>query len=429
MEKKVFEHLGETLYHEQLANGLNVYLLPKPGFNKSYATFTTKYGSIDNEFVPLGKDEMTHVPDGIAHFLEHKLFEKEEYDVFEKFSLHSASSNAFTSFTRTCYLFSCTSDLSQNLTTLIDFVQSPYFTEKTVEKEKGIIAQEIKMYDDNPDFKAYYGVINNLYHHHPVKIDIAGTVESIQPITAELLYQCYETFYHPSNMIMFVVGDFDVTDVMGLIRDNQSAKTYQKEDPIARHYPDEPNSVVTKQRTEYMEIQTPKVLIGIKDCHMPLKGYDLLKYELAVEIIYDLLFGSSSAYYEEMLEKGYINDSFTYEASFDSSYGFSLIGGDTKFPNELAESVKEKLATVKSLEISEDDFMRVKNKKVGRFLSALNSMEVIANQFTEYAFNEIELFSINDYLQQLTLDELKKYAAMHFNEELMSVYMLLPKQS
>ncbi|MGL4372158.1 MAG: EF-P 5-aminopentanol modification-associated protein YfmH, partial [Turicibacter sp.] len=167
MEKKEFSQLQETLYYEKLENGLEVYMLPKKGFNKSFATFTTKYGSIDNEFVPLGQQEMKRVPDGIAHFLEHKLFEKQDYDVFEKFSSHSASSNAFTSFTRTAYLFSCTSELQENLTTLIDFVQSPYFTKETVEKEKGIIAQEINMYDDNPDFKVYFGIINNLFHNHP----------------------------------------------------------------------------------------------------------------------------------------------------------------------------------------------------------------------------------------------------------------------
>jgi len=179
MEIKVFEQMDEAVYYEKLNNGLQVYLMPKTGFNKTYATFTTKYGSIDNHFIPLGENEPIHVPDGIAHFLEHKLFEKEDYDVFQKFSATGASSNAFTSFTRTCYLFSTTSEVETNLTTLLDFVQAPYFTEETVEKEKGIIEEEIKMYADNADFKAYFGVLNNLYVNHPIKIDIAGTVESI----------------------------------------------------------------------------------------------------------------------------------------------------------------------------------------------------------------------------------------------------------
>ncbi|MDY7046848.1 pitrilysin family protein, partial [Virgibacillus sp. M23] len=157
---------------------------------------TTKYGSIDNRFVPLDKNEMVHVPDGIAHFLEHKLFEKADGDVFQDFSKQGASANAFTSFTRTAYLFSSTSNVERNLETLIDFVQDPYFTEKTVEKEKGIIGQEINMYDDNPDWRLYFGVIENMYKEHPVRIDIAGTVESISHITKDLLYECYETFYH-----------------------------------------------------------------------------------------------------------------------------------------------------------------------------------------------------------------------------------------
>src|SRR3954462_8298651 len=183
MEKIAFGQLQEELYYEKLANGLNVYILPKKGFNKTYATFTTKYGSVDNTFVPLGKDEHVKVPDGIAHFLEHKLFEKEDGDVFQQFSRQGAAANAFTSFTRTAYLFSSTTDVEKNLETLIDFVQEPYFSDQSVEKEKGIIGQEIMMYDDNADWRLYFGIIENLYHHHPVKIDIAGTVESIAGIT------------------------------------------------------------------------------------------------------------------------------------------------------------------------------------------------------------------------------------------------------
>lgn len=201
-----FEQLQETLFHEKMANGLDVYVLPKQGFNKTYAVFTTKYGSIDNQFVPLNKEEMVHVPDGIAHFLEHKLFEKADGDVFQDFSKQGASANAFTSFTRTAYLFSSTSNVEKNLETLVDFVQDPYFTEKSVEKEKGIIGQEINMYDDNPDWRLFFGLIENMYKDHPVKIDIAGTVESISHITKDLLYECYETFYHPSNMLLFIVG-------------------------------------------------------------------------------------------------------------------------------------------------------------------------------------------------------------------------------
>ena len=428
MKLKEFPQLQEKLYYEELENGLQVYLLPKLGFNKSFATFTTKYGSIDNEFVPLGQSEMKRVPDGIAHFLEHKLFEKQDYDVFEKFSAYSASSNAFTSFTRTCYLFSCTSELTENLTTLIDFVQDPYFTEQTVEKEKGIIAQEIKMYDDNPDFRAYYGIINNLFKDHPVKIDIAGTVESIQPITADLLYECYNTFYHPSNMLLFVIGDFNPEEIMDLIRDNQAKKDYVKADDIPRQYPEEPDHVTVKESTLEMEVTTPKVFLGIKDIAKNRQGDVLLKNEIAVDIIFDLLFGSSSANYEDMLEKAYINDTFSYETSFESAFGFSIIGGDTRYPDELATFLREKLENVASMTFNEEEFNRIKNKKVGRFLSALNSVEFIANQFTQYAFNGVQLFSILDILEELTIDDLQQVAKDYFVTDRISTFKLLPRK-
>ncbi|MDE5977883.1 MAG: insulinase family protein [Turicibacter sp.] len=429
MEFKEFPQLQEKLYYEQLDNGLDVYMLPKPGFNKSFATFTTKYGSIDNHFVPIGQTDMKLVPDGIAHFLEHKMFEKEDYDVFEKFSIHSASSNAFTSFTRTCYLFSCTNDLKENLMTLIDFVQSPYFTEQTVEKEKGIIAQEIKMYDDNPDFRSYYEIIGNLFDKHPVKIDIAGTVESIQPITAELLYECYNTFYHPSNMLLFVIGDFDVEEMMKLVRENQAKKDYQKQSPIPREYPKEEPHAVRAESILEMEVGTAKVFVGIKDVNTSEDGNYLLRKEVALDIIFDLMFGSSSAYYEEMLDKGYINDTFGYETNCESSFGFSMIGGDTRYPNELAQSIKEKLLLIPTMIFDEEEFNRIKNKKVGRFLSALNSVEFIANQFTQYAFNGVQLFSILDILEQLTIADLEKLAKDYFVEDRMSIFKLLPKKA
>lgn len=429
MEFKEFPQLQEKLYYEQLENGLEVYMLPKAGFNKSFATFTTKYGSIDNQFVPIGQSEMKRVPDGIAHFLEHKLFEKKDYDVFETFSAHSASSNAFTSFTRTCYLFSCTSELKENLTTLIDFVQSPYFTEQTVEKEKGIIAQEIKMYDDNPDFRSYYEIIGNLFKEHPVKIDIAGTVESIQDITADLLYECYNTFYHPSNMLLFVIGDFDVQEMMTLVRDNQSKKDYQKEDTIPRQYPKELPQVVRKESTLEMEVGTAKVFVGVKDAINHGEGKDLLKKEVALDIIFDLMFGSSSAYYEEMLYKGYINDTFSYETNCEQSFGFSIIGGDTRYPDELAASLKETLLSIPNMTFDESEFNRIKNKKVGRFLAALNSVEFIANQFTQYAFNGVQLFSIVDVLDELTIEDLHQLAQNYFVDDHMSIFKLLPKQA
>ena len=428
MQCKEFPILQEKIYFEELENGLKVYLLPKPGFNKTYATFTTHYGSIDHEFVPLNQKQMKRVPDGIAHFLEHKLFEKEDYDVFEKFSHHSAAANAFTSFGRTSYLFSCTSDLKENLTTLIDFVQTPHFTEEAVEKEKGIIEQEIKMYQDDPDFKAYFGIINNLFQDHPVKIDIAGTVASIKEITAELLDECYQTFYHPSNMLVFVIGSFNVEDIMELIRQNQAVKEYERQGPIPREYPIEVGRVLTKERTEEMEIQAAKVYLGIKDPHVGRRGKELLKAELMTEIIFDLIFGRSSAYYQKMLHEGIINESFSYETTFEPSFGFSIIGGDSRSPDQLATNLHEKLMSIPEMTFDQIEFNRIKHKKMGRFLSALNSVEFIANQFTHYAFNGIDLFSIPDVLEEITLEDLHQAAKEYFVAERISTYKLVPKE-
>ena len=428
MKIKEHHNIKETVYFEELPNGLHVYLLNKPGFNKTYATFTTKYGSIDNQFIPKGSQAMKSVPDGIAHFLEHKMFEKEDYDVFEKFSLHSGSANAFTTFTRTSYLFSCTSDLEENLTTLLDYVQDPYFTPQTVEKEKGIIAQEIRMYDDNPDFKAYFGIINNLYAHHPVKIDIAGTVESIQEITADLLYECYHTFYHPSNMSIFVIGDLDVGTIMELIRSNQASKDYEKMPPIPRSYPQEPAEARIKDLTEEMEIGAAKVFVGIKDPIVGRKGKELLKADLILEIIFDLMFGGSSDYYETMLNKGLINDSFSYETTFEPSFGFSIVGGDTKFPDELAADLLKTLQDAPLIQFDPSEFDRIKKKKMGRFLTALNSVEFIANQFTQYQFNDIDLFSILDVIEEITVADLSEMARSYFIPDRMSTYKLIPKK-
>ena len=224
MERIDIANWGRPCITKSFPTGFRFTCCPKPGFFKTYARLTTHYGSIDNHFQPPGK-EAVRVPDGIAHFLEHKMFEKEDGDVFQHFAAQGASANAFTSFDRTAYLFSCTDQVEANLTTLLDFVQTPYFTEAGVEKEKGIIGQEIRMYEDHPDWRSYFGLIESLYHRHPVRVDIAGTVESIAEITKDTLYLCYETFYHPGNMLLFVVGPVDPEKIINLVRENQAGKT------------------------------------------------------------------------------------------------------------------------------------------------------------------------------------------------------------
>ncbi|MBM7701931.1 EF-P 5-aminopentanol modification-associated protein YfmH [Metabacillus iocasae] len=426
MEKIEFSQLREELYHEKMDNGLEVYILPKSEFNKSFATFTTKYGSIDNQFVPLDQGEMIQVPDGIAHFLEHKLFEKEDGDVFQQFSKQGASANAFTSFTRTAYLFSCTSNFEQNLETLMDFVQEPYFSEKTVEKEKGIIGQEITMYDDNPDWRLYFGAIQNMYHHHPVKIDIAGTIDSISKITKDLLYTCYETFYHPSNMLLFVVGPVDADKVMNQIRENQGKKDYKEAPEIKRHFEEEPEQVAEKKQVLPMTVQSSKCLVGIKAKHPMRSGEDMLKHELSINVMLDYLFGKSSAYYEELYSEGLIDETFSYDYTEEQGFGFAIVGGDTEKPDQLAERLQKMLLEMKEVSLSEEDLDRVRKKKIGAFLRSLNSPEFIANQFTRYAFNNMDLFKVVETLEELKIEDIKKVVSELVSEENFTVCQVVP---
>ncbi|MBU7592184.1 EF-P 5-aminopentanol modification-associated protein YfmH [Metabacillus halosaccharovorans] len=422
-----FEQLQESLYYEKMDNGLNVYVLPKKGFNKTYATFTTKYGSIDNTFVPINKDEMIQVPDGIAHFLEHKLFEKEDGDVFQQFSKQGASANAFTSFTRTAYLFSSTSQVERNLETLIDFVQEPYFSEKTVEKEKGIIGQEINMYDDNPDWRLYFGLIQNLFHQHPVRIDIAGTIDSIAKITKDSLYECYHTFYHPSNMLLFVVGAVDPDKILQQVRENQQKKNFTAQSEIKREFPTEQETVFKEKEILKMNVQSSKCLVGLKAKRPNRTGAELLKYELSMNILLDMLFSKSSTNHEELYKEGLIDDTFSYDYTEESGFGFAMIGGDTVDPDRLAERIKDILFKAKNHGVDFSTFEATKKKKIGAFLRAINSPEYIANQFTRYAFNEMNLFDVVPTLESLSKEDMTNVLNESVEESLFSVCQVVPK--
>ncbi|MCM2979865.1 peptidase M16 [Niallia circulans] len=427
MEKIEFAQLQEELYYEKLANGLKVYILPKKGFNKTFCTFTTNYGSVDNTFIPLEGSEFTQVPDGIAHFLEHKLFEKEDGDVFQDFSKQGASANAFTSFTRTAYLFSSTSNVANNLETLINFVQEPYFTEKTVEKEKGIIGQEITMYDDNPDWRLYFGLIENMYVHHPVKIDIAGTIESISHITKDMLYECYNTFYHPSNMLLFIVGPVDPEEYMAQIRENQSKKDYTNHSEIQRKFKEEPAHVNKDKQVLKMNVHTSKCLVGIKGINVEQSGKEMMKQEWSINLLLDFLFSESSENYQNLFQEGLIDDTFSYDYTQEHGFGFAMIGGDTSDPDRLEAAIKEILMKAKTMDFASETLERTKKKKIGAFLRAINSPEYIANQFTRYAFNEMNLFDVVPAVEEITVEDIKNAANKFLAEERLTSCQVVPK--
>lgn len=420
MQTTTFEQVQEKLYHETLPNGLQVYMLPKHGFSKTYAVFTTRYGSIDSHF-RLKNGEEIHVPDGIAHFLEHKMFEKEHGDVFQDFSKYGASANAFTSFNRTAYLFSCTDHLEKNLTLLLDFVQEPYFSDKSVEKEKGIIGQEITMYDDNPDWKVYMNLLKAMYQKHPINIEIAGTIESISHITKETLYQCYETFYHPSNMVLFIVGSFDPETIIQLVRENQGKKQFPPAPQIERIFPEEPAAIAKERVEQQLAVGLPKCLIGIKETQTGLSGEALLKRELTTKLLLDILFGNSSALYQKLYDSGLITDSFDFDYSSEKDYAYSIVGGETPDPDKLLAMIKQELAEHAKTGISQDDFERSRRKKIGHYLRALNSVEYIANQFTSYKFNGTDLFAVLPILESITREDVQQRMKEHFQFDQMAV--------
>ncbi|MBW4841642.1 MAG: insulinase family protein [Paenibacillaceae bacterium] len=424
METIRYDALQETLYRETMENGLQVYVLPKPGFQKTYATFSTKYGSIDNHFRVEGQEDIA-VPDGIAHFLEHKMFEEPEGDIFATFASQGASANAFTSFDQTVYLFSATENIPANLETLVNFVQHPYFTDQNVEKEKGIIGQEIGMYRDNPDWRVYFGLIEAMYKVHPVHIDIAGTVESIGTITKETLYTCYNAFYHPSNMLLFVVGGVDPEEVFKLVRDNQAKKDYKPQGTIDRLFETEPQEVSEKRRESRLPVSQPKCLFGFKETRLGLTGEDLLKRDLATKLALDLLFGASTRLYQKLYDMDLISDSFGHEYNSNPNYAFSAIGGDTKDPDRMLAVIKEESEALLASGFRQEDFERARKKKIGGYLRMLNSPENIAHEFTRYNFRGGDLFAVLPIYESLTLEDINTRLREHIDWEQLAVSIVV----
>ncbi|MCD9023427.1 EF-P 5-aminopentanol modification-associated protein YfmH [Cohnella silvisoli] len=414
MASTPYPKLQETLWHEKLENGLEVFILPKPGFTKTYATFTTRYGSIDNHFIPPGGNEIK-VPDGIAHFLEHKMFEEPEGDIFSQFASQGASANAYTSFDRTVYLFTATHEVEANLDTLLHFVQNPYFTDENVDKEKGIIVQEIDMYRDNPDWRVYFGLIEALYQKHPVHIDIAGTADSVRSITKEMLYDCYRTFYHPSNMTLFVVGGVDPQETMERVKRDQASKSFPPGGEIKRLFENEPIQVKEPKRELQLPVSLPKCLFGFKE--EPGEAKDAVRRELASKLMLEALLGASSTLYQQLYDDNLISDGFGHEYNTGPGYSFSMIGGETRDPDELVAKVSEALYAAAKNGISSDIFERTRRKKIGAFLRMMNSPESIASEFTRFRHKGGDLFELVEMYESLTLDEINQRIKEHANPE------------
>ncbi|WP_455683401.1 EF-P 5-aminopentanol modification-associated protein YfmH [Thomasclavelia sp.] len=406
MEKLYFKTLKETLYHETMENGLEVFLLPKPGFEKTYGLFTTKFGAIDTTFVPINQDQMIKVEDGIAHFLEHKMFDMNGSDASDEFAKLGASTNAFTSSSRTAYLFSTTTNEYPCIELLLDFVQKLEITPDSVEKEKGIIGQEIKMYDDDPDWRVYFGSIQNLYNNHPVAIDIAGTVETVNNTTKEMLELCYNTFYHPSNMMLFVVGNIEANKAISVIKENQAKKDFKIAKEIVCQKNIEPCNIKTKEEILTMDVEMNKIIVSIKINEILNDPKLKIRRELAINLLFDLLFSKSAKLYNEWLNKGIINDSFSANFTQERDYAFIQIGCDCDDYQTLKEHLFDLIKNFDDLEISEDDFERIKKKNIGLFINLFNGPESIANLFSRYYFEGTNALNLVDEIAEITLDDI-----------------------
>ncbi|MEL5938922.1 pitrilysin family protein, partial [Tetragenococcus halophilus] len=406
------------------------FILPKREFHKTYGLFSTNYGSIDNEFAYQG-EKRKKVPDGIAHFLEHKMFEKKEGDIFQEFGRLGASANAFTSFTKTSYLFSATDHIKDNLLTLLDFVQAPYFTPETVEKEKGIIAQEIQMYQDNPDWQLFFGLLQNLYPKHPLHIDIAGTVNSIDKITADDLYECYQTFYHPSNMILFVVGNIDPQETMSWVKNNQAEKNFTDIREIYRYFPQETTFDINSYSSKTMSVSRPKATLGVRGFqeNLPKGDKAQLRFRTAMNLLLQLLLGNTSKNYLRLYQEGIIDDSFGFDFSLERSFHMADFSSDTGRPEEFLQEIEDILLNfANEEEVNEENLERLKKKMLGKYFQSLNSLEFIANQFTQDLFGTLTLFDLPEIIRSIQLQDCLDAGNYLLKKEAMARFCLKPEK-
>ncbi|AKL91735.1 EF-P 5-aminopentanol modification-associated protein YfmH [Staphylococcus capitis] len=412
-----YELIDEKVYEHELDNGFKLFIIPKPGFQKTFVTYTTQFGSLDNHFKPIGSQQFVKVPDGVAHFLEHKLFEKEEEDLFTAFAEENAQANAFTSFDRTSYLFSATSNIESNIKRLLDMVETPYFTEETVNKEKGIIAEEIKMYQEQPGYKLMFNTLRAMYSNHPIRVDIAGSVESIYDITKDDLYLCYETFYHPSNMVLFIVGDVNPQNMIDLVEQHEAKRNKTNQPKIERAEIDEPIEVNQHNVTEQMKLQSPRLMLGFKNQPLKESSEKYVQRDLEMTFFYELIFGEETDFYQNLLNKDLIDETFGYQFVLEPSYSFSIITSATQQPDELKELLLNELKKYRGQLVDQEAFDLLKKQFIGEFISSLNSPEYIANQYAKLYFEGVSVFDMLEIVENITLESVNETSELFLNFE------------
>ena len=408
----------EKLYVEKLENGLTIMIIPKKGIQKKYVIWGTNYGSNDSKFIVPGEKNITEVPKGVAHFLEHKMFEQESgINSLDTLTALGVDANAYTTNNHTAYLFECTENFYPALDELMDYVQHPYFTDENVEKEKGIIGQEIMMYDDYPEWKVYLNTLEAMYYEHPVKLDITGTIETISHIDKEILYKCYNTFYNPSNMAMVICGDFEPSKLLEEIKKRLINKKANGE--IKRIYPDEPENIVKNQVEQNMNVSQPLFAIGIKDTVA--KEKERVKKHIAIEILLNILIGRSSKLYKELYDNNILFSVPSLDYEFAQRYAHILITGQSKNPQELYKKFKEKVEEIKSKGIDLKEFDRIKKRIYGEYIKEYNNVSDIARMFLSDYFEGINSF---EYIEEVAIIN-KEYVEQVLNEVFINEKMVL----
>ena len=393
------ELLNEKYYDIDHPSGLKILVMPKENYSSTYAIFATKYGSIDT-MIQMSDGSFKEIPEGTAHFLEHKLFESEDLDAFERFAKTGASANAYTSFERTGYLFSCSANFKKNLEILLDFVQNPYFTQATVEKEQGIIGQEIDMYKDAPDWEVMFNCLRTMYHNLPVRIDIAGTQESIAQITAKTLYGCYDNFYNLHNMVLAVAGNADVDEIVEVA--DKVLKPVEGK-MAQRKVIDEPEEVIDSYIEEKLSVATPQFMFGFKESwNTPERT---TKEEISMEILLDMISGQSSELYKRLFDGKLINNSFGFEYFTGFGYSCVLFAGESNDPKKVAEEIVGEIGKFRETGFDKTAFERTKKKLYGRMIMGMNDIEGLANNMAVSYFAGEDVFTDFEIFKTVTLDD------------------------
>ena len=417
--------IKEKAYFDKFENGLNVIIIPKANTTKKYVIWGTNFGSIDNRFIMPGSNEEVFIPDGVAHFLEHKMFEQPNgTNSLDTLMALGLEANAYTTNDHTAYLFECSSDkFYEGLDELMDYVQHPYFTDENVEKEKGIIGQEIMMYDDDPGFQLYINTMDCLYHKNAVKLDIAGTIESISKIDPDVLYKCYNTFYHPSNMTLVICGDFEPEKLIEEIKKRLKHKENQGE--IKRIYETEEKSINMKTKEVNMEVSTPIFMIGYKDV-LP-NTEDIVKKHISIEIILNMILGKSSDLYKDLYNSGSLLSEPDFDYEFSKQYAHVLISGQSKNPEIVYDKFKSEVQKFKENGLNEEHFERIKRKIYGDYVTEYNSVGDIARMFLSDSFKGINAFDYIEKYNTVTKEYAEQILSTVFDENNMVLSVVKSK--